>query len=237
MRPLDPERKELLRAFLARLGWTQESEDLSRYHRAFVHTSYASEQGCDSGEADNERLEFLGDRVLNLIVAEHLYTILPGPEGELTAGMEFTNNRNLASVIAASGTGFENLILTGTGQNLTDRIIAGSFEAFIAACYLDAGLEETRALVFRFLPDDPRDFCHRINYKKILQEHYQKNHLPIPIYELGSQEGADHEPKFVYLVMAGGAVLGRGAGRNKTEATQDAARDALEHLSSREEYP
>jgi ribonuclease-3 len=127
---MDNDRRESLRLFLKKLGRARISpEALEQYDRALTHRSAVREIG-DGG--DNERLEFLGDRVLNFIIAEYLYETFSEAEGELTARMEFTKNRNLARLISASGTGFENLILTGKGQVKTPRIIAGSFEPFIS---------------------------------------------------------------------------------------------------------
>jgi ribonuclease-3 len=226
---MDNDRRESLQVFLRKLGRTRVStEALERYHQALTHRSYCREKG--SGEGDNERLEFLGDRILNFVVAEYLYSTFAGTEGELTIRMEFTKNRNLAFLVAKSGNGLEELILTGKGQEKTPRIIAGSFEAFIAAFYLDAGLERTKKLIFRFFPEDITDFGISRNHKKVLQEYLQKKGLPTPHYELECREGADHQPQFVYVVRVEGNVVGRGSGRNKTEATQNAAQNALKTI-------
>jgi ribonuclease-3 len=229
---MDDDRRDTLRGFLRSLGRTKVSaEALERYDQALTHRSAIGEVGvCE----DNERLEFLGDRILNFVVAEYLYETFSEAEGELTARMEFTKNRNLALLVAASGTGFEELILSGKGQAKTARIIAGSFEAFIAAFYLDVGLEKTKKFIFRFFPKDRTGFGLSMNHKKLLQEYLQKKGLPTPHYELENREGAAHKPLFVYVVTVKGKVIGRGIGNNKTDATQDAARNALK-IS--EEFP
>lgn len=223
---MDSKRQESLRSFLKRLGRIRVSAGaLERYNQALTHRSFSRQSG--GGEGDNERLEFLGDRVLNLFLAECLYRAFPETEGELTARMEVSRNRNLARRVIASESGLEDLILLGKGQEMTPRIIAGSFEAFIAALYLDAGLANTREVLFRFFPPEAGSFDATRNYKKELQEHLQKAGLPPPRYEPESRRGEDHRPWFVYTVLIDGVVAGRGTGSNKADATQEAARQAL----------
>ncbi|NYT16423.1 MAG: ribonuclease III [Methanomicrobiales archaeon] len=227
----DGERERLLRAFLTSpaIGRRRAGpEALGRYHCALTHRSYTRETGVTSG--DNERLEFLGDRVLNLIVAEFLFRNYPGQEGDLTARMEWTENRNLARAVAAANIGFEDLILVGSRQEKTPRIIAGAFEAFVAALYLDLGLARTKTIIGRLMSDEIRNFRTDRNYKKILQEYLQKRDHPLPEYHLEERTGAHHHPRFSYVVMIDGAVIGRGKGRSKAEATQNAAREALQVL-------
>jgi len=229
---MDDERKTALRAVLKNLGRTRISAGaLELYHQALTHSSYSRQTG--SSEGDNERLEFLGDRVLNFVLAEHLYRTFPEAEGGLTARMEFARNMNLARYVASSGSGLEDLILVGKGQQMTSRIVAGAFEAFIAALYLDAGLAKTREVIFRFFPPKTTRFSAAKNYKKELQEQIQKAGLPPPTYEPESREGADHRPLFVYVVLINGLVAGRGTGKNKADATREAARQALEAIRQR----
>ena len=228
---IDGEREQLLRAFLTSpaIGRRRAGpEALDRYHRALTHRSYTREAGVPSD--DNERLEFLGDRVLNLIVAEFLFRNYPGREGDLTARMEWTENRNLARAVAAADIGFEDLILVGSRQEKTPRIIAGAFEAFVAALYLDIGLARTKTIIGRLMADEIRNFRTDRNYKKILQEHLQKQDKPLPDYQLEERTGAHHRPRFSYIVMIDGGVIARGKGRSKAEATQNAAREALRVL-------
>ncbi len=230
---MDNDRKRSLRNLLKKLGRTRVSaKALERYDQALTHRSYLREDNVTPAEKDNERLEFLGDRVLNLTIAEYLYLSFPGAEGELTARMEWTKNKNLASLVVSSGTGLDGLIRTGKGQEKTPRIIAGSFEAFIAAFYLDAGLEKTKKLISIFFPENTADFGINRNYKKMLQERVQKQNLPLPLYELEHRVGADHQPFFFYVVRVGARVIGRGSGKTKTEATQNAAHDALQRIDT-----
>ena len=231
---IDEEREKALRTLLSRplIGRRAPgAEALTRYHQALIHRSYLREMEIPGEDTDNERLEFLGDRVLNLIVAEFLFQTYPGPEGDLTVRMEWTKNRNIARVILAAGIGFEKLILVGSNQEMTTRIIAGAFEAFVAALYLDLGLSRTTTIVRRILTADLREHPPDKNYKKFLQEYLQKRSRPLPIYELRSVEGAPHKPRFCYVVTVEGVVIGKGFGTTKAQATQNAARQGLQALA------
>ena len=227
-------RESAIREFLARPEIGRQSISraaFAHYDAAFTHRSYAREkESLPKGIADNERLEFLGDRVLNLVIAEFLFSESDEPEGALSARMEWTKNRNLASVISTKAPAFTGLIRVGRKQGMTPRIVAGSFEAFIGALYLDAGLEAAKKMIDVFFAESIREFSTDTNYKKKLQEALQKKSLPLPVYELESQEGEPHSPHFSYLVKSGGIFLGRGTGTTKAEATQHAARQALEHM-------
>ncbi|NTW91844.1 MAG: hypothetical protein HGA40_00140 [Methanoregulaceae archaeon] len=180
---------------------------------------------------DNERLEFLGDRILNLIVAEFLFQTCPYSEGDLTIRMEWTRNRNIARVIVETHIGFEDLVLVGSNQEKTPRIIAGAFEAFVAALYLDLGFSRTKIIIRRILASDLLDYPQEKNFKKLLQEYLQKHNQPLPVYELKSSEGAAHKPWFCYVVRVEGRVIGSGFGATKAQATQNAARQGLQALS------
>jgi ribonuclease-3 len=228
---IDGERERLLRDFLSSpaIGRRRAGpEALERYHRALTHRSYMRETGVPSG--DNERLEFLGDRILNLIVAEFLFRNYPGPEGDLTMRMEWTENRNLARAVTGAGIGFEDLILVGSRQEKTPRIIAGAFEAFVAALYLDLGLARTKTIIGRLMANEIRNYRTDRNYKKSLQEYLQKRDRSLPEYQLEKRSGAHHHPRFSYIVTIDGEAIGRGTGRSKAEATQNAARAALRVL-------
>lgn len=227
-------RESAIREFLARpeIGKRRISRAaFSRYDTAFTHRSFVRERTTDSLTiTDNERLEFLGDRVLNLVIAELLYSWFDESEGALSARMEWTRNRNLAVVICGAHPAFPGLIRVGRKQVITQRIIAGSFEAFIGALYLDSGLDPVKKMVRAFFADDIRKFSTDANYKKRLQEILQKKNLPLPVYELEYKEGEAHSPHFTYLVKSEGIILGRGKGMNKQEATQHAARNALRKI-------
>jgi ribonuclease-3 len=228
---IDDDRKRLLRAFLTGPAIGQHKtgdEALVLYNQALIHRSYTREEGAVSG--DNELLEFLGDRVLNLIVAEFLFRNFPGNEGDLTARMEWTENRNLARAVVSMDIGFEELILVGSRQEKTPRIIAGAFEAFVAALYFNLGLARTRSIIWRLITEEIAGFRTDRNYKKILQEFLQKQGRPLPEYHLEERSGVPHHPRFTYVVTVNGTILGKGTGRSKTEATQNAAREALNEM-------
>jgi ribonuclease III len=230
----ESERESAIREFLARpeIGRQRISRAaFARYDAAFTHRSYARErESVPKGIADNERLEFLGDRVLNLVIAEFLFSRFDEPEGALSARMEWTKNRNLASALSTAAPAFAGLIRVGRKQGMTPRIVAGSFEAFTGALYIDAGLDAVKKMIEVFFAESIREFSTDTNYKKKLQESLQKKNLPLPVYELESQEGEPHSPHFTYLVKSGGIFLGRGRGATKADATQHAAREALEHM-------
>ncbi len=231
---IDKEREIALRTLLSRRLIGRRSpgtEALSRYHQALIHRSYLQEMENSTEGSDNERLEFLGDRVLNLIVAEFLFHNIPGSEGDLTTRMEWTKNRNIARVIVATGIGIEELILVGSNQEKTPRIIAGAFEAFVAALYLDLGFSRTGNIIHRILVSDLMEYPQEKNYKKLLQEYLQKRNRPLPVYELKSSEGAPHKPWFCYVVRVEGTVIGKGFGTTKAQATQNAARQGFLALS------
>jgi len=202
------------------------------YDVALTHRSYAKEQcGYDNVVSDNERLEFLGDRVLNLVIADFLFSTFDEPEGSLSLRMEWTKNRNLASVISSAAPQLPGLIRLGKNQALTPRIVAGAFEAFIGALYLDAGLDTVKKMVVMLFSENIQTFSTNTNYKKSLQEYLQKQNLPVPVYELERFEGLPHSPLFSYVVKSGERMLGKGVGKNKSEATQNAARNALSGMS------
>jgi ribonuclease-3 len=231
----ESERESAIREFLARpeIGRRSISRAaFSRYNAAFTHRSFARERAT-SGEivADNERLEFLGDRVLNLVIAEFLFSEFDEPEGSLSARMEWTKNRHLASVISTAAPVFPGLIRVGRKQAITPGIVAGSFEAFVGALYLDAGLLAVKKMIATLFAGNIRNFSTDTNYKKTLQESLQKKNLPVPVYELESRQGEPHSPHFSYLVRSGEIFLGRGTGKSKSEATQHAAREALEKMA------
>ena len=144
---MDWKRKTTLQTFLAQpqIGVTDIPDDvLERYNRAFTHRSYAHENPFGLLPCpDYERLEFLGDRILNFIVAEYLLCTLECSEGALSKRMEATKNEHLGTIVPGTGIGLENLILLGVGQPLIPSIIADVFEAFICALYLHLGLGRT----------------------------------------------------------------------------------------------
>ncbi len=235
--------------------------------RALTHRSQAYELAMDSpdkaelGEpADNERLEFLGDAVLGLVVAESLYLRHPGwKEGELTRlRAQLVSRRNMALVAQAIGLG-EHLLL-GKGEDRSggrkkSAILANAMEAVIAAMYLDGGmsagldgaLQPVREFARRHILGPAADQLARElrsgaalgDHKSALQEHLQATHSGLPVYLVESESGPDHRKRFhveLHLRDADGDVgesLASGIGSTKKKAEQEAARRALELLTGR----
>ena len=199
---------------------------------ALTHSSYANE--CRASGGSNERLEFLGDSILGLVVADHLFKNYPNlPEGDLT-------KKRAALVCEKACCGFSQqlgvgkyLLLSRGEQNSGGRtrssILADAFEAITAAIYLDGGMEESRKFVLRFvLPllkaSRPKVFK---DYKTALQEIVQKNPEESLEYVLTGESGPDHDKHFLVEVRLDNNVIGKGGGRSKKEAEQQAAREAL----------
>ena len=200
---------------------------------ALSHSSYANEKR--KGRNSNERLEFLGDSVLSIVVSQYLFEHFTHlPEGELTkiraslvcekSLYEFAKQIDLGEHILL-GKGEEN-----TGGRERVSILADAFEAVIAAVFLDGGLEAARRHILKFIPKDiddrkPVSFS---DHKTILQEIIQKNPEEKVEYKLVGQSGPDHNKAFKVQVRLNSNVIGTGIGRSKKEAEQMAAKEALE---------
>jgi len=234
---LDNSQMRALRNFLQQpeIGLSHPTPDaLIRYADALTHPSYLRENsrgdGAPSGPDDFERLEFLGDRVLNLVVAQYLFLEGHQSEGDMTSRMEVVKNQHLGAIVPSLAIGFSEMVLVGRNQKKTSRILAASFEAFIGAFYLDKGFESTRAMIMHLMGDEIATFSPDDNYKKMLQEEVQKSMGIIPVYILKEKKGPDHKPEFTYEVILGEKTYGVGSGTSKAMATQDAAHAALHAL-------
>ena len=202
---------------------------------ALTHSSYANERWHNS-LLSNERLEFLGDSVLGMLVAEYLYRNFPNrPEGELTRmRADMVCERTLAE--AANGIGLGNHLLLGHGEEQgggrnRDSILADAMESVIAACFLDGGIEAALKIVQQFiLVEVPVTKLHNADYKTKLQELVQQKKNQVLSYALVGQSGPDHDKKFDVEVSLNGSVVGSGSGSSKKRAEQDAARAAIEKL-------
>ncbi len=202
-------------------------------HNALSHSSYANERKDPLGS--NERLEFLGDSVLSIIVSEYLYTHLTNvAEGELTKlRASLVCEKSLH--IFAKKIHLGDFILLGRGEENTGgrqraSILADAFEAVLAAIYLDGGYRAASQHVLRFMP---KDIAHQAkpafsDFKTILQEVVQKNPEEQVEYVLVGEEGPDHDKRFVVEVCLNSNVIGKGKGKSKKEAEQLAAKEALE---------
>ena len=191
----------------------------------------------------NERLEFLGDSVLGLVTSEFLYRENPTEhEGQLTKTKSLLVSKAILSRRAlAMGLGrfvlmSHSEVESGGRQRLS--ILADAFESVVGAIYLDQGFDAARAFIHRWLLRDSGEIVadkRHTNYKSHLQEYVQSTFHTHPVYRIRGEAGPDHSKHFQVEVMVGKRVLGEGRGRNKKEAEQAAARDALERLEGGEE--
>ncbi len=209
--------------------------NISMLQNALTHSSYANEHYHNSLKS-NERLEFLGDSVLGMLVAEYLYRTFPDrPEGELTRmRADMVCEKTLAHV--ANGLGLGKHLLLGKGEELSggrnrDSILADAVESVIAACYLDGGKEAALDFVQKFiLVTVPVAKLNHVDYKTALQELVQQKKNQTLTYRLVGESGPDHDKHFVVELTLNGEVVGKGCGSSKKRAEQDAAHTAMEKL-------
>lgn len=202
---------------------------------ALTHSSYANERWRDS-LASNERLEFLGDSVLGMVTAEHLYKLFPDrSEGELTRiRADLVCETSLAKVARKLNLG-DHLLLghgeeQGGGRNRSS-ILADAVESVLAAAYLDGGFAAASDLIHRFiLTDIPTKHLRNMDYKTKLQELVQQRKNQVIQYELTGESGPDHAKEFFVEVRLNDQVIGNGVGSSKKRAEQDAARAGIEKL-------
>ena len=209
--------------------------NISLLQNALTHSSYANERWHNS-LLSNERLEFLGDSVLGMLVAEYLYRSFPNrPEGELTRmRADMVCEKTLADVANAIGLGDHLLLGHGEdrlGGRTRDSILADAVESIIAASFLDGGLSAALGIVRRFiLVKVPVKKLHNMDYKTLLQELVQQKKNQVLSYELTAETGPDHDKRFDVEVSLNGRVVGTGFGTSKKRAEQDAARAAIDAL-------
>jgi ribonuclease III len=202
---------------------------------AMVHSSYINENPAEA-PISNERLEFLGDAVLGLIIAESLYQEYPdSPEGDLTRlRSSLVRRETLAD--AARGINLGDYLFLGNGEESgggreKPANLAGVFESLVAAIYLDQGLEKARSFIQTlFGPEMYKQMQQGAlaDHKSKLQEIMQAERQITPEYHLISATGPDHDRQFTVEVRTGESVLGRGKGKSKKTAEMEAARIALE---------
>jgi ribonuclease-3 len=224
--------------------------------RALTHRSLANELAVanaaeeTANSGDNERLEFLGDAVLGLVVAEALFKLHPEwHEGELTrVRAELVSRKHLAEVAKAIGLGSYLRVSRGedrSGLRNKTTVLSNSMEAVIAALFLDGGLEPVKNFTHRWVMGKAAEVLAQElnsgaalgNYKSALQEHLQAARAGTPVYKLKSESGPDHRKRFQVEVRlktdeAEPGKLASGAGSTKKQAEQDAARRALERLTA-----
>ena len=208
-------------------------QDKNLLYTALTHSSYANESR--NKIKCNERLEFLGDAVLSIIVSDYIFKNRPDlPEGDLTKlRASLVSEKSLAGYARSIHLGDFLQLSRGerhNGGGERPSILADAFEALIAAIYLDGGMEKARTFVLRFVIPDikspkPKNFK---DYKTSLQEIVQKNPEERLEYVLVGESGPDHSKHFVVEVHLNSNVIGKGGGKSKKEAEQQAAREALE---------
>lgn len=210
-------------------------KDFALLQQALTHRSYLGE----TAEAmSNERLEFLGDSVLGLVVAEYLYCAFPDrTEGELAKAKAVAVSEPILAE-SAKNLGLTDMIFLSSGEEASGgrkrfSILADAFEALIAVIYLDSGLEAARQFILRALESiliDIERKEHIRDYKTLLQEHTQGLHKKAPRYAVVEESGADHDKTFTVEARLDDAILGRGEGKSKKQAEQAAALQALERI-------
>lgn len=227
---MNEQRKTRLNLFIQRMGL-----DLCAWHNldvALTHPSYSFENPAKVQE-NNQRLEFLGDAILDFIIGEYLYHSFPDkPEGELTKmRAAVVNEQTLARRSLSLGLG--EFLLLGRGEELSGgrertSILADALEAVIGAVYLEHGLEPTHGFVVGQLKAEVDQVAHGNygDYKTVLQEKVQKKEGQVT-YQILAETGPDHNKRFVAGVYLNGSLLAQGDGRTKKEAEQSAAQLAL----------
>ena len=220
-----------IKKFQEVIGYHFHDEKLLR--QALTHSSFANEKHLKK-HSDNERLEFLGDAVLEIISSEFLYKEYPDkPEGELTKlRASIVCEPTLA--MCARQIHLQEYIMLGKGEDLTggrtrDSIISDALEALIGAIYLDGGFANAKEFIHRFVLNDLENKQLFYDSKTILQEVVQAHGLEVE-YELTGEEGPEHDKKFHVIAKAGDLFVVKGTGHTKKAAQQQAAYNALLHL-------
>lgn len=214
-----------------------EFKDPKLLHQAFIHRSYLNEVKLNM--ASNERLEFLGDSILSLLISRYLFEKRRhDSEGELTNLRAYiVKTKSLASAAKNLQLGkylklSKGETITGGGEN--PQLLANTYEALLGAVFLDQGLEATEQVIQKTLlpmfweeiaKGPPKDY--KSNLQEIVQERFRES----PFYKTLASKGPDHARKFLIAVYVGGKEMGKGLGTSKQEAEEKAAQEALEKLS------
>lgn len=223
---------ENLNAFLQDLGIN--TKNIKLFEQVFTHRSYLNEHKSLNIE-HNERLEFLGDAVLELVVTEHLYNAFDKPEGEMTSWRSaLVKGESLSA--ESKRLNFEQFLRVSRGESKNtgkarDLILANTFEAFIGAVYLDLGYQTAYEFIEKNIIYKLQDIitnADHIDSKSRLQEIVQEKLSITPSYETIDEIGPDHDKKFVVAVFFGDKKIAEGTGNSKQRAQIDAAAKALE---------
>ncbi len=231
---VDPERKKELQLFEKHAGIRFRKLDF--LNLAFSHRSFSNENSSDID--NNEKLEFLGDSVLGMVVSDYLFRIMADkPEGDLARIKSFVVSEDSLAGIAKN-IKVDNFILIGKGEEYSGgrskkAILADCMEAIIGAYYLDSGFKSVQNFILKYLIPEINKVIenkHRKDYKTLLQEYVQKNYKSYPRYNLVKKTGPDHDRTFWIEVKVKGTAYGPGKGKNKKEAEQQAAGIAYKTL-------
>jgi ribonuclease III len=212
--------------------------DSSLLQQAFTHSSYVNEHS-GSAMTDNERLEFLGDAVLNIVVTEEIYNRFEHfSEGKLTEIRSILNREETLSQMADNLNLGEHLQMSkgekASGGDLKKSNLANTFEALIGAIYLDRGIDYARSFILNSLEPhlvSIENGDYSTNYKGLLQEYTQGQYKKLPAYHTVNSEGPDHEKTFTVEVSLDDKTLARGYGKSKRSAEMSAAEKAYKKLS------
>ena len=208
---------------------------------ALVHRSYtAVVNGADDHRhrESNERMEFLGDSVLSLVVNDYLYHRYPDKsEGELTKMKSVIVSKQILALLAKKIELGHCVLVSENAQKAgvaeMESVLADTLEAVFGAVFIDGGFENARECVLVVLPENPGDIVYQedmINYKSLLQEYIQALHKIPPRYRVNSTAGPDHDKEFEVEVLVQGNTLGSGCGKTKKHAEQEAAKAAYRRL-------
>ena len=209
--------------------------NITLLQRALTHSSYANERFHD-GLMSNERLEFLGDSILGMVVAEHLYRNYPDRlEGELTRiRADMVCETSLATIADRLGLGQHLMLGHGeeqSGGRARPSILADAVESIIAASFLDGGMEAACGIIQRFLLTEiPAKKPNNADYKTMLQELVQQKKNQTISYQLVGESGPDHNKRFIVELLVNGKPVSTGEGTSKKRAEQNAAKSAVEQL-------
>ena len=219
--------------FEKRIGLKFKNQNLLK--QAFTHRSYLNENPSWNGAGHNERLEFLGDAVLELAVTEKLYRLYPDKkEGELTSIRSALVNTNMLSVLGGE-LGFNDFLLLSRGEAKDlgrgrQYMLANTFEALVGAIYLDSGFETAESFLERILCPQIKEIVEKSLWqdaKSLFQERAQEIVGVTPVYEVLKEWGPDHDKTFVMGVFLNGEKVAEGQGSSKQEAEQSAAQNGL----------
>jgi ribonuclease-3 len=225
-------KKVLLEDLETRVGYKFKDSNLMR--QAMTHSSFSNEHRLNR-LTNNERLEFLGDAVLEIVTSDYLFSkYTKFPEGDLT--------KIRASIVCEQTLAFcsrdielGNYLLLGKGEDLTggrtrNSIVSDAMEALIGAIYLDGGFANAKEFIYKFILSDIEHKQLFYDSKTILQEIVQSDYKEELVYDLIGEEGPDHNKKFIVNAMIGNKIVGNGVGRTKKAAEQEAAYSAIVQL-------